>query len=359
MNTSTVPQILRTTLLLANVIMAGFLMIYLESLLKPFVLAILLTLALIPVCAFLEGKGFSRSSATFLSLFFTLIVLLLIFFVFFQQGSRIAQDWPVLEKQLESKMGGLNEGIKDLSGLDIRHDPEMLKSMSDMGKNLLSGLFSSLSNLAGLLLSLFYVAFMLLYRGGFRKFLMIRTTSNNQAKMEATINASKLVIQQYFKGWTTVMLIVSTLNTIGLWIIGVDYPIMFGFLAGLLSIIPVFGILIGGGLATIYAWLTHDDTLVPIFTIGVFWIVQLLEGYVLTPKITGSSVNINPLMSTIGLLVGSWIWGPMGMIMSIPIMAIAKVVLDNWTGYQPYGFLLGEQLGATSPKRSKRKKAAK
>ena len=75
---------------------------------------------------------------------------------------------------------------------------------------------------------------------------------------------------------------------------------------------------------------------------GVFIFVQFLEGNFITPQIVGSKISINGLVAIIALLLGSALWGISGMALSLPTIAILKVIFDNVEGLKPYGYVLGE-----------------
>jgi len=93
--------------------------------------------------------------------------------------------------------------------------------------------------------------------------------------------------------------------------------------------------------------------------IGVFLIVQFLEGNFITPMITGSQVSINPLAAILALILGAELWGTPGMILSIPLVAVIKVVLDTNKTTEPWGFLLGDTAeGDDSTKPESRKPGA-
>ncbi len=120
----------------------------------------------------------------------------------------------------------------------------------------------------------------------------------------------------------------------------INYAIFFGILISSLAIIPYFGILIGAVLAAIYALLTTDSLWYPAGVIIVNSIVQFLEGNFITPYIMGSRLSLNPLAIIIFLSIGGWVWGALGMIMSVPLLAITKMVCDNVESLHPYGKLL-------------------
>ena len=124
------------------------------------------------------------------------------------------------------------------------------------------------------------------------------------------------VVHSYLTGLVTVTLIVGTLNTIGLLVLGIDYAVFFGFLAAALLVIPFIGILIGSILPIIIALITKDSPMYAVGVAGVFVFVQFLEGNFITPQIVGSKVSINGLVAIIALLLGSALWGLAGMALS-------------------------------------------
>jgi len=141
------------------------------------------------------------------------------------------------------------------------------------------------------------------------------------------------------------MLILGTLNTIGLLIVGIDYAFFFGFLAAILAIIPYIGTFLGGLLPTLYAFMSYDSYWYPIGVIIVFWFVQTLEGNFLSPKIVGGNLNLNAMTALISLIAGGFLWGISGMILFLPFMAIFKVFCENYEELHPIAELMSDQSG--------------
>src|SRR3546814_8776223 len=107
----------------------------------------------------------------------------------------------------------------------------------------------------------------------------------------------------------TVMGIVAILNTVGLWILVIQYAWFFGTLASLLMLLPYIGIAIGSILPAIFALATKETAWYAVWVIAWFQVVQFLEGNVITPNIVGSKVSINPLMAIISILLGGMLFG--------------------------------------------------
>jgi predicted PurR-regulated permease PerM len=137
-------------------------------------------------------------------------------------------------------------------------------------------------------------------------------------------------------------LILIILNSIGLLIVGVKYAIMFGILSALMNIIPYFGTLIGAAIPLSYTLLSGE----PEKALGVlilFAIIQFTENNILTPNITGGSVQINPFFTILSIVLGGMVWGIPGMLVSVPLMGAIKIIFENIEPLHPYAYLIGIQ----------------
>ena len=124
-------------------------------------------------------------------------------------------------------------------------------------------------------------------------------------------------------------------------LLGINYAVFFGVLISMLAIIPYFGIMAGAAVAAIYTLLTTDSLWYPTGVLLINVVVQFLEGNFITPNIMGSKLQLNPFAVIIFLFLGSFVWGAVGMILSVPILAITKMICDQIESLKPYGRLLG------------------
>jgi len=155
------------------------------------------------------------------------------------------------------------------------------------------------------------------------------------------LKETKALIQSYLYGLVVEALLVATLNSVALWILGIDYAILIGVIGALLNVIPY----IGGVIAVTLPMLLALATKQPIdafYVLIAYLIVQFIDNNFFVPKIVASKVKINALVSIIVVLVGNELWGVPGMFLSIPITAIIKVIFDRVGPLQPFGFLLGD-----------------
>ena len=142
------------------------------------------------------------------------------------------------------------------------------------------------------------------------------------------------------------MAILAVLNSIGLLIIGIKYAVFWGVLAALLSIIPYIGTTLGGTLPFLYAVATAGNWWQPLTVVALYAFIQQIEGNIITPKVVGNSVSINPMVALLAIILGGFIWGIAGIILAIPITGVVKILLDHNPRTRSFGFLLGTQMSA-------------
>jgi predicted PurR-regulated permease PerM len=146
----------------------------------------------------------------------------------------------------------------------------------------------------------------------------------------------------FIKGMLVVYLIVGVLNSVGLAIIGIPHPFLFGFIASILTFIPYVGIFISSLLPITISWLTYNSIWYPIGVIIVFSIVQLLEAYIIFPFAVGKRLKINTLVIILVIIVGGMLWGAAGMILFIPFVSIAKLIAERTESLKTLAILLGD-----------------
>ena len=332
--------------LMAVTILVYWLMV-LQDILVPFFISIILSMSIFPVANWLENKGLGRIWAIILTLLlFSGIAGFIIWLASSQVGS-FGEMLPQLQTRFLDLVNKLQLWAED--NLHIAKQAQIAKlrqygsGMLSSGGSVFTTALSTTGNVLGnMLLIPIYMFFLLYYRDFFKMFFYKLFSGINRSKIDLILTKIYVAVQGYLTGLVTVTLIVGTLNTIGLLILGIDYAVFFGFLAAALLIIPFIGILIGSILPIIVALITKDSPMYAVGVAGVFVFVQFLEGNFITPQIVGSKISINGLVAIIALLLGSALWGIAGMALSLPTIAILKVIFDNVEDLKPYGYLMGE-----------------
>ncbi|QHV98286.1 AI-2E family transporter [Spirosoma endbachense] len=343
----------------------------LQGLLIPLVFAILFSVLLFPLAQRLENWRVPRILAITLCLILTLAVIVGILYAVSMQISSFAEVIPQLIKRGNEYLAQLQTYADERLNIDRQRQVNEVRkylnqALSEGGTILTSTLLATTSTLTDVFLVLLFIFFFLLYRDFFRSFFYRVFNGTRRSKIDAVLSGIYNVVKDYLAGLVLVILIIGTLMTVGLLILGIDYAIFFGFFGACLVLIPYFGISLGSLLPAAYALVTEDNPLKALGVIGVFLFVQTLEGNFITPYIVGSKVSINPLAAIIVLILWENVWGFPGLVLALPMTAILKVIFDAVESLNPYGFLIGEaekprppiknfqQLAEHLPKRAKK-----
>ena len=341
------PLYVRFASVLISIVIIVYGLYELQSLLIPLVFAILFSVLLFPLCRRLEKWRIPRILAIILCLVLALAVIVSVLYAFTTQISSFAEVLPQVVKKGNDLLGKLQTYADDHFNIDRKRQlTEARKYVNTIlesgGAVLKTTLLATTSTLTDVLLVLLFIFFFLLYRDFFRSFFYKVFGQQHRTKVDGVMQRIYAVVKDYLVGLVLVILVIGTLMTAGLMILGVDYAVFFGFFGACLVLIPYFGISLGSLLPAAYTLVTQDNPLKALGVIGVFLFVQALEGNFITPYIVGSKVSINPLAAIVSLLLWDSLWGLPGLILALPLTAIIKVIFDSVTALKPYGFLLGE-----------------
>ena len=340
-----IPLYLKIAVILIGISFLYLLLLHGKFVLAPIALAFIISIAVYPIFAFYFRKGIPEVPAILLAILSVFVVLgALIIMVYFQLLSLVA-DSPEYIAQLEIHLTNIQLFIERKLGVDTQLQTEYISeqvgSVIAMLPNLMITFFNTFVELLffTILVSIYTFLF-LYYRELFKEFF---AEQFGRIASERIVNFYKLindVVQNYIGGLFLVMVILAVLNSVALAIIGIDHAIFFGVLAALLTIIPYIGVFIGSLLPVLFALITKDSLFYPLAILITFDVIQFLEGNFITPNVMGNKVNISPLMIIIALFIGGIIWGPIGMILSVPYLAILKVILGHLPQAKPYEDLI-------------------
>lgn len=319
----------------------------LQTVLIPLVFAILFSVLLFPLCRRLEAWRVPRILAIFLCIVLTLAVIVGLFYAVSIQISNFAEVLPKLAERGTQWLNKIQTFADQRFNIDRQRQlAEARKyvnsALAEGGSLITSTLRATTSTLTNIFLVLIFIFFFLLYRDFFRSFFYKAFGDTSRSKIDTVLDRIYTVVKDYLAGLVLVIVIIGTLMTAGLMILGIDYAVFFGFFGACLVLIPYFGISLGSLLPAAYALVTQDNPVKALAVIGLYLGVQMLEGNFITPYIVGSKVSINPLAAIIVLILWESVWGLPGLILALPLTAIIKVVFDAVDSLKPYGFLIGE-----------------
>lgn len=345
------PFILKLSHTLISLVLICFILYVGHSILVPLAFASLFSIILMQPCDFLEKRKVPRSLAAMLSILLFIIVIGVILYFIFSQLISFQNDLPRLGIQLQEAMLNLENWIQErfhISGAKMR---EFLNSASSQTLSHTSTVVgTTISTLSSAVIYMvlipIYTFLLLLYRGIITRFFIRSFQEEYSPIVRNIMGKTRFVIKSYLAGLMLEMVIVAILNCVCFFILGVKYALMLGVIAALLNLIPYVGIFTALILSTLITFTTNSPaTVLGVAIVLVF--VHIIDSNILLPKVVGSKVKINALVTIVGVLVGSAIWGIAGMFLAIPAMAILKVICDGIEALQAWGILLGDETHLT------------
>lgn len=340
------PRYLKYTVILFAIILIFYVLIVAKSLLIPISFGLVLSLLLHPLCTKLERLRLPRIAAVSIAILFIIIIIATVLYIISTQFGRIASDLTEIGDKINLLIARAQNYFEHTFGIQqvdqTRYVRDSLESLIRSSSAFFTGTLTATAGIFADLIIVLLTLFFFLYYSHFLKIFLYKVVNTSRhEELKGILTKVSVVVQDYITGLLTVMAIVAVLNSVGLLLLGIKYAIFFGVLAAILTIIPYLGILIGSLLPILFALATKDSLWYPIGVAGVFWFVQFLEGNFITPNIIGNKVSINPFAAILALFIGAEVWGPSGMILFIPFMAMAKVFFDVIEPLKPFGFLLG------------------
>ncbi len=328
---------------------------FLGDVLLPFVLGGAIAYFLDPVADRLEDLGLSRAAATAVitvsALVMFLIIALPVTVTLIEQAGQLFNAVPVLASEFAEFLtkrfpsileegSSLNEALLSIGA-----------TIQSKGGELVNALFASAAGLVNFAVLILIVPVVAVY--------MLLDWDRMVARVDALLPRDHAPIIRllatevdqtlaaFIRGMGTVCLILGTYYALALWAVGLQFGLVIGFIAGLVTFIPYLGALIGGALAIGLALFQYwggvqvidgqnvdvaTDWLRIALVAGIFMLGQLIEGNVLTPKLVGNSVGLHPVWLLLALAVFGSLFGFIGMLVAVPMAAALGVIARFLTG---------------------------
>ncbi len=327
-------------LLLAFSIIAT--LIITRQLLVPLFLSILFAYMLFPTAQKMEQWRIPRIATNLILIIGAFAVVSGITYGIILLVSAFTDDLPVIQEQIDTNITRFRWALGRTFGITAQQLDSIVESIKGSGQYIAQFFTGTANTLLTIGLIPVYTFLLLFYRNKFRNFVSMLIPDEQEETTQNIIDQAAEVVPSYLKGLIVVCVILVGLNTLGFYLIGVEYALLVGLIAAIFNLIPYLGTVIGYGIATLFVLATQSPTLA-LAVVAQFLVVQFIENNILTPNITGSYVQINPLVTILSLIAGGMIWGLPGMFMVIPYLAMFKIVCENIESLQPIGYLLGNR----------------
>lgn len=330
------PTYVKATILLLFVVLLFYGLIMARDFLYPVAIGILFSGLLYPLVLFFERLKFPKALAILVSILIGIAVVGGVAYLLFKQLSVFFENFDQIKSEATENFRSVRESVQGFLGIKVKDNEQWpINNMSRAFGEVFSATTGTIVKIG---LQPVYVFFFLYYREKFYRFLYKMTPERKHQTLREIINDYGVIAKNYIGGLFIVVLILCVINSTGLYIIGLKYAVLFGILSAICNFIPYFGTLIGGSFPLLYALLL--DPAKALYVILLFACVQFLENNILTPRITGGHVNINPIITILGIIVGGMVWGLPGMFLSVPALAMLKSVCGQINSLKPVAYLL-------------------
>lgn len=320
-----------------------------KPILIPLSTALLMSFILFPLTKKLETWGISKILAAFLSILSVFLIIGGVILLFSTQVFKLSTEFAHFQDRILLAFADvtlyINNNVGFIQDLEKNELLDRIKNwLSESTGSMVSKSISGTTTFfAGFVATIIFTFLFLIYRKGLTIAFAGFAPKDKRERVIKMFKSVQQVGQKYLLGMSLLIIVIGLANSIGLLIIGIDNPFLFGFLGATLSIIPYVGTVLGAIIPVVYAFVSYDSAWVAIAVAVLFWFVQLVTDNFLSPKIVGGSLKINALTSILSLIIGAVVWGVAGMILFLPFAAMLKVVCEEYEGLKPIALLIGNQ----------------
>lgn len=340
------PFYARLALMLLTVVLILYLLRIGESVFIPLLFSLLLAFFLYPFVKLLERKiGMSNGLSCFITVFgFMLLIGLFVYLLTFQIIA-FAQDIPLLQQKVGEWLLHLQRWIAREYHVDSTQQTAYLgqvaNSILSSAANSVGTVFLGLSSFFFWTILVFiYTYFMLYYRRLLLQFITQLFPEQHRRQVRHAVLETRVVTNGYVVGLLIEFVVISTANCIAFFILGIHYALLLALLAAVLNVIPYFGIIVGI-VITVIVTLAHHDPATAIWAGALLFVLHIIDANILVPRVVGSKVKMNALITLMAVLIGGAIWGIAGLFLAIPLSAMLKIVFEHIPAMQPWALVMG------------------
>ncbi|CAM5774785.1 AI-2E family transporter [Labrys miyagiensis] len=319
-------------------VLASLTAAYLASaILLPLVLAFVLKLLFQPAMRQLERISVPRGLAA-------LLVILAFFGLIVGLGAAVsgpAAEWagrlPQGLPRLEEKLHFLSRPIQTFQNF-----MRQMGASSDPGIDFLGTLFQGTQHFASGFFETVLILFFLLMSGDtfLRRTVEILPRFSDKRQAVELSQQIEQNISIYLVTITFMNTLVGLATGLTMWATGLGDPVLWGVMAFILNYVPIMGPVAGVAIFTFAGLLTIEDTVMAFLPAGLYLVIHLIEGEIVTPMLLAKRFTLNPVLVILSLIFWFWAWGVAGAILAVPMLAIFKIVCDGIKPLHPIGHFL-------------------
>lgn len=319
-----------------------------RTFLVPLTFALILTFLLIPVSQKLERWGVGRAWATLLCVLLFLAFVAIYGWIIYAQIASFANDWPQMQLKLKESIEKLQQFIQREFNVTPKRQMQALRDgisrLSSSGGTFIQSALGGLAGLlAGLVLVVLYLFFLLWKREKFKAFLLKLAPSDSRPTMNHALSEIRRVSARYLIGRLISMAFLALFYAIGLSIIGLKNAVLMSLVSVIPTLIPYLGAYVGASFPLFMALMDGSSNLL-MPTVAILIVAQIIDNNIIEPLVMGAELDLSPIFTIIAIVLGELIWGIPGMILFEPLFAIIRITCAHIPALHPYNFLLENEV---------------
>ena len=338
------PFYIKATCVLLSLVLVIYILSITAGILIPFAIAVLFAILLNPLNNFFQRR-FPRIISILFTLLVATIVLAAIVYFLSTRILMFSESLPLLKVKLNILLSQVQNWVQSSLGISLSKQLEILKGSFSSNSSILSNTVGTILGTMSVLVFIpIYVFLLLFYKPLILDFLFQVFLEKHSLRVAEILSQTKSAVQSYMIGLLIETSVVCVLNSIALLIIGVPNAIVIGVIGGILNIIPYIGGIIAILLPLLMSTVNSEGISSQIAIVAAYLVIQFIDNNILVPRIVSKKVQINALISILAVLLGGALWGIPGMLLSIPFIAVLKIIFDRIDELKPWGCLLGDEV---------------
>ena len=333
-------KFLKISLAIVVLFVAGVVIKIARPVLFPFALAVFVSYVLDPVIGFLIRLGMPKPAAVILVLLGSFVLFYLVGLAVYTSGKSFAAELPKYEEQIRNLADSLPGGPHGVP-LRLRISAYLEKvEISSVASFILSALGPVVRLLARLFVLFLFLVFIMAGRGRAMGKVRGALKPEPASQVSAVLHAINGQVRKYL----VIKTLLGLANGFFVWLVlkvfGVDFALIFGFLAFLLNYIPNFGSIIAGALRVAFAFFQFGTLWIPLWILLITGGADMIVGNFLEPRMMGKGLGLSPLVVLFSLLFWGWLWGVPGMMIAVPLVATIRIACQNIPSLRPVAIMM-------------------
>jgi len=347
----TYPFYIKAPMIIIGIYLFFYILSLLQDIIVPFAFAGLVAVLLNPVYNRFQKWKLNKILAISLTVLIAILVVAGVLLFLSSQIAQFGDMIPQLKQKALTMLHELQAWLSTRFGISTQKQLDMVNEAMNSSKAYVGQTLNTVFGMLSVFVLIpLYVFLLLYYKPLILNFIYEVFEEDNESQVAEILQETKSAIQSYIVGLMIETAIIAALNSVALLILGVKYAILIGVIGAILNLIPYIGGVIAILLPVLMSFVTKDGYTTPVLIVAAYLLIQFIDNNILVPRVVSSKVSVNALISIIVVLMGGTLWGVSGMFLSIPFVAVLKIIFDRIDELQPWGKLLGDKMPVLPPR---------